>query len=64
MYVHDVGQVFLHPSSVNFHVGRYESNWLIYSERVQTGKIFVREVTMVPTYSLLLFGGQIEVRFV
>lgn len=39
MYAQDVGRVFLHPSSVNFHVGRYESNWLIYSERVQTGKV-------------------------
>ena len=61
LYARDVGRVFLHPSSVNYKVGRYESTWCIYSERVQTGKVFVREVTMVPTYSLLLFGGCIDI---
>ena len=61
LYARDVGRVFLHPSSVNYKVGRYESHWCIYSERIQTGKVFVREVTMVPTYSLLLFGGRIDI---
>jgi ATP-dependent RNA helicase DHX57 len=61
LYARDVGRVFLHPSSVNYKVGRYESTWCVYSERVQTGKVFVREVTMVPTYSLLLFGGCIDI---
>ncbi|KAK3252316.1 hypothetical protein CYMTET_38381 [Cymbomonas tetramitiformis] len=61
LYARDVGRVFLHPSSVNFNVGRFESGWLIYSERVQTAKVYVRECTMVPPYALLLFGGDIEV---
>ena len=39
LYARDVGRVFTHPSSVNFGVGRYESTWVIYSERVQTEKV-------------------------
>jgi hypothetical protein len=38
-YARDVGRVFTHPSSVNFGVGKYETGWVIYSERVQTEKV-------------------------
>lgn len=55
------GRVFLHPSSLNFAAGRFESGWLVYSELVQTSKVFVRESSMVPVYSLLLFGGELSV---
>ena len=55
------GRVFLHPSSVNFHARAYETRFLIYSEKVRTSKVFLREVSMVPCYALLLFGGPIDV---
>lgn len=35
---HD-GRVFLHPASTNFSVGRFESPWLVYSEKVRTSKV-------------------------
>ncbi|CAI5729208.1 unnamed protein product [Peronospora effusa] len=54
-------RVFLHPSSCNFTQTNYDSPWLLYTELVQTSKIFVRESTMVNPYALLLFGGQLEV---
>ncbi|KAE9074349.1 DExH-box ATP-dependent RNA helicase [Phytophthora fragariae] len=54
-------RVFLHPSSCNFSQTNYDSPWLLYTELVQTSKIFVRESTMVNPYALLLFGGQLEV---
>ncbi|KAK1941324.1 DExH-box ATP-dependent RNA helicase DExH1 [Phytophthora citrophthora] len=54
-------RVFLHPSSCNFSQNNYDSPWLLYTELVQTSKIFVRESTMVNPYALLLFGGQLEV---
>lgn len=57
----DRGRVFLHPSSLNFSVGKFESGWLVYSDIVQTSKIFVRETTMVPVYAILLFGGELSV---
>ncbi len=52
------GRVFLHPSSVNFSCGKFESGWLAYSEIVETSKVFVRESSMVPVYAVLLFGGE------
>ncbi|KAF4041381.1 Oligonucleotide/oligosaccharide-binding (OB)-fold [Phytophthora infestans] len=54
-------RVFLHPSSCNFSQNNYDSPWLLYTELVQTSKIFVRESTMVNPYALLLFGGHLEV---
>lgn len=32
------GRVFLHPSSANFNCGRFESNWLVFTEMVETSK--------------------------
>jgi len=60
-YSKDLGRVFLHPTSVNFHCGKYESRWIVYSERVETAKVFIRDNTMVGAYALLLFGGDIGV---
>lgn len=54
-------RVFLHPSSLNFAQTQYDSPWLLYTELVQTSKVFVRESTMVNPYALLLFGGQLDV---
>ncbi|KAG6550205.1 hypothetical protein Mapa_008165 [Marchantia paleacea] len=56
------GRVFLHPASVNFQVGAFESPWLIFSEKVKTSKVFLKESTMVPAYGLLLFGGKVQVK--
>eukprot|EP00898_Chlorokybus_atmophyticus_P002355 jgi/Chlat1/311/Chrsp1S03185 len=59
-YTRDDGRVFIHPSSVIFNIGTFESAWLVYSEKVkaQAGdKVYVRECSMVPAYSLLLFTG-------
>jgi len=55
------GRVFLHPSSVNFSCGKFESGWLVYSDIVQTSKVFCRETSMVPVYAVLLFGGDVSV---
>lgn len=56
------GRVFLHPASVNFPVGIFESPWLVFTEKVKTSKVFLRESTMIPAYALLLFGGEIKVK--
>ena len=55
------GRVFIHPSSINFPCGKFESGWLVYSDIMQTSKTFVRECSMVSVYAVLLFGGQITV---
>eukprot|EP00026_Physarum_polycephalum_P001466 Phypoly_transcript_01468.p1 GENE.Phypoly_transcript_01468~~Phypoly_transcript_01468.p1 ORF type:complete len:1115 (-),score=201.06 Phypoly_transcript_01468:28-3165(-) len=49
-------RVFLHPSSVNFSQGDYESPWLVYHTKLHTSKVYLRETTMAPPYSLLLFS--------
>ncbi|XP_076442712.1 putative ATP-dependent RNA helicase DHX57 [Babylonia areolata] len=51
------GDVNVHPSSVNFQVGYFESPYLVYHEKVKTSKVYIRDCTMVSVYSLLLFAG-------
>lgn len=52
----------MHPSSINFGAGKFESGWLVYSELVETGKPYVRESSMVPGYAVLLFCGTLQVQ--
>lgn len=55
-------RLFLHPESVNFHVGNYETRWLAYFTKVRTSKLFIRDATMVSPFAILLFGGDIAVQ--
>jgi ATP-dependent RNA helicase DHX57 len=55
-------RVFMHPSSTNFSVGSYNCPWLVYHELVRTSKAFLRDATECSAYSLLLFGGKLEVQ--
>lgn len=54
-------RMFLHPESVNFDEGNYDTRWLAYFSRVLTSKLFLRDSTMVSPYAILLFGGAVEV---
>eukprot|EP00744_Colponema_vietnamica_P019666 GILI01027856.1.p1 GENE.GILI01027856.1~~GILI01027856.1.p1 ORF type:complete len:343 (+),score=104.72 GILI01027856.1:82-1110(+) len=60
MFTQDDGRVFIHPASVNFDVGEYDSPYLVYLDKVQTSKVFIRDCSQVSPYSLLLFGGAIN----
>mmetsp|Transcript_34742 Transcript_34742/g.64848 ORF Transcript_34742/g.64848 Transcript_34742/m.64848 type:complete len:1105 (-) Transcript_34742:639-3953(-) len=53
-------RVFLHPSSALFAQGSraYAVPWLVFSRKVRTSKVFLRDVSMVSAYALLLFGGR------
>eukprot|EP00522_Entomoneis_paludosa_P010319 CAMPEP_0172441418 /NCGR_PEP_ID=MMETSP1065-20121228/1967_1 /TAXON_ID=265537 /ORGANISM="Amphiprora paludosa, Strain CCMP125" /LENGTH=1439 /DNA_ID=CAMNT_0013190781 /DNA_START=22 /DNA_END=4341 /DNA_ORIENTATION=- len=55
-------RVFIHPSSGNFSVGNYSCPWLVYNSLVRTSKPFLRDVTECNEYSLLLFGGDLEIQ--
>ena len=57
----NVPRLFLHPSSVNSSDGDYTFPYLVYREKVETSRVFVRDSTVVPPYSLLLFGGNLVV---
>lgn len=56
-----VSRVFLHPQSLNFHEGKYESELLLYNEKVSTSKVFLKDATMVAALPILFFGGEISV---
>lgn len=55
-------RVFVHPSSNNFSVGSYSCPWLVYHRLVRTSKAFISDATECNPYSLLLFGGSMEVK--
>lgn len=55
-------RVFIHPSSNNFSIGSYSCPWLVYHRLVRTSKAFVSDSTECNPYSLLLFGGPMEVQ--
>ena len=46
---------------MNFSAGKFESPWLLWTERVETSKIFLRQSSMISPYAILLFGGQLQV---
>ncbi|KAJ7597434.1 P-loop containing nucleoside triphosphate hydrolase protein [Mycena floridula] len=57
-------RVFLHPSSVLFSESSWRCRFVVYFQKHMTSKIFLRDVTQVPLYSLLLFGGAVTVNHI
>nr|OQO26497.1 hypothetical protein B0A51_08085 [Rachicladosporium sp. CCFEE 5018] len=57
------GRVFIHPSSTLFTTQTFPNNaaYLAYFTKLSTSKIFVRELTPVGVYALLMFGGPVEI---
>ncbi|KAI5062460.1 hypothetical protein GOP47_0022999 [Adiantum capillus-veneris] len=53
------GKVSLHPASVNARVNYFPFPWLIYSEKVKTTDIYIRDSTNITDYAVLLFGGNL-----
>eukprot|EP00092_Neocalanus_flemingeri_P073805 GFUD01091162.1.p1 GENE.GFUD01091162.1~~GFUD01091162.1.p1 ORF type:complete len:1281 (+),score=425.03 GFUD01091162.1:331-4173(+) len=51
------GYVNIHPSSITSNVSHFETPYLVFHEKVKTSRVFVREVSMVPMYPMVLFGG-------
>jgi ATP-dependent RNA helicase DHX57 len=50
------GYVHIHPSSVNAQCAHYENPYLVYHEKIKTSRVFIRELSMVPLYPMILFG--------
>ena len=55
-------RVFIHPTSGNFTSSSFSCPWLVFHALVRTSKPFLRDVTECSAYSLLLFGGDLEVQ--
>lgn len=57
------GRVFVHPSSVLFDAQAFSGSatFASYFTKMETSKTFIRDLTPLNAYALLLFGGPIEV---
>jgi HrpA-like RNA helicase len=57
------GRVFVHPSSVLFAAQNFSgaAEFVSYFAKMETSKTFIRDLTPLNAYALLLFGGPIEV---
>ncbi|KAL8445498.1 hypothetical protein Emed_005579 [Eimeria media] len=49
-------RVFIHPSSVNFKTCEYDTQWLAYLDKIQTSKVFIKDVSTVSVFALLLLS--------
>ncbi|KAJ7942755.1 putative ATP-dependent RNA helicase [Quillaja saponaria] len=58
-YTKEVGKVDIHPSSVNAGVHVFPLPYMVYSEKVKTTSIYIRDSTNISDYALLLFGGNL-----
>lgn len=55
-------EVHLHPSSVNYNIKGFQYPFLVFLEKVETSKVFLRDTSIISPYSLLLFGGSISIQ--
>ncbi|GAV86513.1 DEAD domain-containing protein/Helicase_C domain-containing protein/HA2 domain-containing protein/OB_NTP_bind domain-containing protein [Cephalotus follicularis] len=55
-------EVHIHPSSVNSNFKAFEHPFLVFLEKVETTKVFLRDTTIITPFSILLFGGSINVQ--
>ncbi|KEF55436.1 uncharacterized protein A1O9_08186 [Exophiala aquamarina CBS 119918] len=57
------GRVFVHPSSILFDAHSFSgaAAFVAYFAKMETSKTFIRDLTPLNAYGLLLFGGPIEV---
>ncbi|KAL0426591.1 UNVERIFIED_CONTAM: DExH-box ATP-dependent RNA helicase DExH1 [Sesamum latifolium] len=58
-YTKEVGKVDIHPASVNASVHVFPLPYMVYSEKVKTSNIYIRDSTNISDYALLMFGGNL-----
>ncbi|XP_012836166.1 PREDICTED: ATP-dependent RNA helicase DHX36 isoform X1 [Erythranthe guttata] len=59
LYTREVGKVDIHPGSVNAGVHLFPLPYMVYSEKVKTSSIYIRDSTSISDYALLMFGGNL-----
>ncbi|KAJ7562998.1 hypothetical protein O6H91_03G092300 [Diphasiastrum complanatum] len=55
-------EVFIHPSSVNADVLEFWHPFLVFHEKVETSRVFLRDTSVISPYAILLFGGAISIQ--
>jgi ATP-dependent RNA helicase DHX57 len=54
-------RAFAHPASSLFHVGDFATPYLMFFEKRATSKTFLQDLSIVPPWALVLFGGSLRV---
>lgn len=54
--------VHVHPTSVNSNTKTFQHPFLVFLEKVETTKVFLRDTTITSPYSILLFGGSMNIQ--
>ncbi|KAK7265506.1 hypothetical protein RJT34_33126 [Clitoria ternatea] len=55
-------EVHIHPASININTKAFQYPFLVFLEKVETNKVFLRDTSVISPYSILLFGGSINVQ--
>ncbi|KAF7842782.1 DExH-box ATP-dependent RNA helicase DExH7, chloroplastic isoform X1 [Senna tora] len=55
-------EVHIHPSSINSNTKAFQYPFLAFLEKVETNRVFLRDTSVISPYSILLFGGSINVQ--
>lgn len=55
-------QVYIHPSSINGSSKAFQHPFLVFLEKVETNRVFLRDTTIISPFCILLFGGSINVQ--
>ncbi|KAJ3700380.1 hypothetical protein LUZ61_004085 [Rhynchospora tenuis] len=55
-------EVHIHPLSINHSLKSFQYPFLVFLEKVETTKIFLRDSSIVSPYSILLFGGPMVIQ--
>ncbi|CAM6089460.1 unnamed protein product [Calypogeia fissa] len=55
-------EVFIHPTSINHKVAEFRQPFIVFHEKVETSRVYLRDTSVISPYALLLFGGAINVQ--
>lgn len=55
-------EVFIHPTSINSRTSEFRHSFMVFLDKVETSKVFLRDTTIISPYALLLFGGSISIQ--
>ncbi|KAL3807673.1 hypothetical protein ACHAXA_000319, partial [Cyclostephanos tholiformis] len=56
-----INEVYLHPSTIAFKAKELASRYGCYHDIMKTSKVYIRDLTAVSKFTILLFGGDLKV---
>lgn len=55
-------EVFIHPTSINSRTSEFRHPFMVFLDKVETSKVYLRDTTIISPYALLFFGGSISIQ--